>query len=89
MEIIDQRSGITQAGNPTVRGRAENTSGQEVSYAQIQVRFFDASETRVGSGMDNITNLGPGITWEFEALCLDCSDPSRVDSYEIEVTAEF
>lgn len=89
VEIVEQRSGVTEYGNPTVRGLAENTADRELSYVEIQARFFDANGTRVGSGMDNIRNLGPGNSWEFEALCIDCPDPDRLDSYELEVTTSF
>lgn len=89
LEILSSRGETTEYGSVMVVGRARNDGDDALGYAQIEAYFYDASEARVGSGVTNINNLGAGRVWNFECLCLDCPDPSRVAAYSLEVTAEW
>lgn len=83
--VIESHRGFTSRyGNVGVRGTAVNEGDGEISYTQIEAKFYNARDTRIGSGMDNINGLGPGRTWEFECLYMGM-DGDRVDSYKLEV----
>jgi hypothetical protein len=88
VDIIDHSGGVTDAGFAAVRGTAKNVTDRRLSYVQIEARYLDSSGTRIGSGLDNVSNLGAGRECAFEATCLDC-DTDRVDSYQLEITASF
>lgn len=51
----------------TITGVAENTSGQNLSYASVEFSVYDASGNNLGTALANINNLGKGDTWRFEA----------------------
>jgi len=71
-----------------VRGTAENTSGEELSYVEAEAVFLDENDTQIGEGIDNVTDLAAGRRWEFECMFLG-SDEERIDSYEITVSTGF
>lgn len=74
----------SEYGNVSVVGRAENVSDRVLAYAQIEASFLDGN-TRVGSGLANISDLQPGRVWEFEAMYLGM-DGDRITNYELTVT---
>ncbi len=54
----------------TITGVAQNTSGQNLSYASVEFSVYDASGNNLGTALANINNLGEGDTWRFEATLL-------------------
>ena len=50
-----------------IAGVAKNTSGRALSYASVEFSVFDSSGNNLGTALDNISNLGDGDTWRFEA----------------------
>lgn len=66
----------------TITGRAKNVSGVEMSIVQIQYGFYDGNNTRIGSGLDMVTELGAGEMWEYEIMYLGEED-SEVKNVEI------
>jgi len=81
--VIQQHGGQTgEYGNVSVVGLAENVSDRVISYAQIQVYFYNDGDARLGSGLANISNLSPGASWEFKAMYLG-TDADRVGGYRI------
>jgi len=71
------------SGQVTIEGTVKNTSGTTLSYAQIEARLYDTNGTRIGSGMDNVSNLRAGKSWQYEMFIL--VDPWEVESIELEV----
>jgi hypothetical protein len=70
-----------------VRGEVTNTSDSTISYTEIQVRFYDSDDTRLGEGLDNTTDLGGGETYAFDVPSLLTSDEvDTIASYTITVT---
>lgn len=51
----------------TITGVAQNTSGQNLSYASVEFSVYDTSGNNLGTALANINNLGKGDTWRFEA----------------------
>lgn len=68
-----------------VRGKLENKTDRELLYVEVQARFFDADETRIAEGLDNLSDLGPGTTANFDAVALE-GESGNVENYEVEVT---
>ncbi|HEY3378890.1 MAG TPA: FxLYD domain-containing protein [Armatimonadota bacterium] len=60
-------------GISQIVGLAENISGSELTYAQVEINLLDASGTTVGSTMANINNLAAGAKWKFKAPVLEQS----------------
>lgn len=65
-----------------VVGEAENTSGEEQSYVEIQARFFDSEGTRLGEGIDNASDVADGTRFNFEVI--SSVEASQVSDYELE-----
>lgn len=66
-----------------VAGRAENISGQELSFVEVEVTFFDEENEQLGEGSDNTSPLEEDDTWEFDVEF--SGDTVSMYSYEIEV----
>jgi hypothetical protein len=49
-----------------VVGRIENTSGQLLSYLEINAKYYDADGNVIDNGMDNITDLEAGEKYKFK-----------------------
>ncbi|WP_435347522.1 FxLYD domain-containing protein [Haloarchaeobius sp. HRN-SO-5] len=71
-----------------VRGTARNNTDSELSYAQVEVTFLDEADTQIGEGLDNVSELAAGRSWEFDCVYLGNS-PERIASYEIEASTGF
>jgi hypothetical protein len=70
-----------------VRGEVTNASDSTISDTEIQVRFYDSDDTRLGEGLDNTTDLGGGETYAFDVPSLLTSDEvDTIASYTITVT---
>ena len=84
IEILEHELTYGNFGNLMVVGVAENTAGKELSYAQIDVKFYDGDGILIGNSLDNVNNLENGEKWRFEVMYLDI-DSYEVDSYKISV----
>ena len=67
----------------TISGTAKNTSGKNLSYAQIIFSIFDESDAQIGNALDNINNLSAGTTWKFSAMGMFEIAPARCRLSEI------
>ncbi|SEN19050.1 hypothetical protein SAMN05216388_100217 [Halorientalis persicus] len=66
-----------------VVGEAENVSGGELSYAEVEVKFYEG-DTLAESFMDNINGWSAGETWAFEVQYPGIGeDAAVIDDYEI------
>lgn len=81
--ILEHEPFQTEYGNAGVEGVGKNNSDDTLSYVQVNVYFYDSSDTRLGEGIANVTDLQPGREWKFEAMYLG-SDAEAIDSYEIQ-----
>lgn len=66
----------------TVTGKAKNVSGQNLSQAQIGVKFYNSTDERIARMYDMITDLGPDQVWNFEIT-------APVEFSEVERTEVF
>lgn len=84
IEIIDHTMEYDDTMGARVVGTVQNTTDSEMSYMQVQARFFDEEETRVGEGLWNATDVAAGTEVSFETT------PAMVDSepatYEVETS---
>ena len=64
-----------------VVGQAENVSGGELDYAEVEVKFLNDGAVEETS-LDNINGLGAGQKWNFEVLYLG-QNPEVISDYQI------
>jgi len=69
----------------SVVGHAKNISGRTLDYAEVKVRFYDASNILLDSWIDNETDLPAGTVWEFEVRCTNNDVTDRVHHAEVEI----
>jgi len=88
LEIIEHNLVIENKGEINeqlyVRGRANNTKGEELSYAEIEVSFYNESGNLIDSSFTNINGIEAGGTWEFEVMYIG-NKTDEIESYEVEV----
>lgn len=69
LEILDHS--VTNDGYVRyVTGHIKNNTDKTYSYVQVEINLYEG-DVQVGSTMDNINNLEPGGTWEFNAIIID------------------
>jgi hypothetical protein len=47
------------------------TADKNYNYLQVELETYDANGNRIGTLLDNITNLKTGQTWRFDLMCYD------------------
>ena len=65
-----------------VTGTAKNVCDETLSYANLEVKFYDKNGVLLAITVANITDLDPGEFWKFR---IRCWDDENVDSYKIVV----
>ena len=70
----------------TITGIAENTSGQNLSYASVEFSVYDASGNNLGTALANINNLCEGDTWRFEATLFSFPSTRPTSFKLVEIT---
>jgi len=84
LEILSHQ--LTWEGNEYfrtayVRGIAKNVGDARLDYAEVDVRFYDSQGNLLETGLDNILDLDPGMTWSFEVMGWD----ENIADYDIGV----
>ena len=87
IELLSHEMVRDDEGGPAeslaVEGEAENVSGGELSYAEVEVRFLEG-DTLAESSLDNINNWAAGETWAFEVQFPGIGeDAAAITDYEI------
>ncbi|WP_152422571.1 FxLYD domain-containing protein [Natrinema pellirubrum] len=81
-ELVRENEG-GMAETVSVDGEAENVSGSELSYAEVEVKFYEG-DTLADSFLDNVNNLGAGETWAFSVQYTGMGeDAAAITDYEI------
>lgn len=65
-----------------VKGVAENTTDEELGYAEVKVVFLDSDGVQLEEGLDNATDVAAGRQFRFDCIYLG-DDFSEVADYEI------
>jgi hypothetical protein len=71
-----------ELGFVIIRGTAENINPASSSYVEVRVMFYDAEGALLDTFRDNVTDLDPGESWDFEILCPGI-DTDEVKRYEV------
>jgi hypothetical protein len=69
-----------------VEGVVLNDTGEELSYVEVGVTFYDDEGRRIDDFFTNTTDLADGEEWVFEVMTT--ADPDDIDDYTIVVTDE-
>lgn len=56
-------------GYGRIVGLAFNRMDKAINYIQISFGLYNNSGSKVGTCLDNMTNLGAGESWQFDAYC--------------------
>lgn len=59
---------------PTITGVADNVSGEELSYVEVQIQAFNENDEQIGDALDNTTDLREGKSWRFECEFWDVEE---------------
>jgi hypothetical protein len=79
--VRDDEGGMAES--VSVQGEAENVSGGELDYAQVDVKFYEG-DTLAESFLDNINGWAAGETWGFEVQYPGIGeDAAAITDYEI------
>ena len=82
-EMVRENEGGS-AESVKVEGEAENVSGGELDYAEVEVKFYEG-DTLAESSLDNINGWSADETWAFEAQCPGIGDDAAaITDYEIQ-----
>jgi hypothetical protein len=82
--ILDYNSTMNEFGTVKIYGTAQNIAGKELSYAEIDAKFYDEEGAVLSTSLDNINSLSPNEKWKFEILYLEI-DNSDVARYSLEI----
>lgn len=87
IELLSHEMVREDEGGPAesvaVEGEAENVSGAELSYAEVEVKFYEG-DTLAESFLDNINGWSAGETWAFEVQFPGIGeDAAAITDYEI------
>jgi hypothetical protein len=84
-QLLRENEG-TNSERVSVEGSAENTSGEQLSYAEVRARFLDEDGALLESSLDNVNDLGSEMKWQFEISFPGFGeDAAAVSEYEIAV----
>lgn len=90
LEILDHELQYEGSGfyfTASVVGTAKNVGTKRISHSSIKVKFYDADGNLIGSGTDFVSDLDPGETWKFSAMCTTMNE--EVESYKIGVGSTY
>lgn len=73
-ELKDVKVTTDEFGGNYVEGVLVNNSDKDKNYVQVQFSASDADGNKIGSALDNVSNLGAGKSWKFKAMLLETSD---------------
>lgn len=68
-----------------VKGKLKNQTDRSISSVEVTATFFDGEGTRIGEGLDFLSDLSAGTTATFDAVATDMKSDT-VEKYEIEVS---
>lgn len=88
LEILDHHMDVETEYNMTkvyVRGTAKNIGNEELWYASVSVKFYDADGTLLSTDIDGVGELDAGESWNFKVKYLGDEPAENVASYTISV----
>ena len=68
-----------------VEGVVANNTGEELSYVEIGVVFYNDEEQRIDDSFTNTTDMNDGEEWVFDVMLIS-AEPDEVEEYSIAVS---
>ena len=84
LEILEHKMEYGEYGTLKIVGKAKNVGNEQISYAEIRVKFYDTEDAVIGSSLDNINDLNSEQVWKFEVMYFSM-ETEEVDHYDIAV----
>ncbi|MGM0606758.1 MAG: FxLYD domain-containing protein [Halobacteriota archaeon] len=73
-----------------IEGIAENVSDRQLTYVELQVRFYDEHDEQLDSTVDHINDVTAGTRWEFLIEYPRTGpDAAAVVDYDLEVVTNI
>lgn len=64
-------------------GTIRNDTSRNYTYVDVTIGFYDENGVKLGSGLDNVLNLGSGETWKFSVVCMyDNAKSAKVENID-------
>lgn len=88
--IEDELKVVEEYGRRTtvVEGIGENTAGEALHYASVEVRFYDEQNIIIGWGSSIKEALSGGAKWKFQADYYSSSDTPHTEIADYEIWGE-
>ena len=84
LTILSHEMVYGKYGNLMIVGVAENTGNKQLSYVEIDVKFYDEEGALIDTSFTNINDIDAGEKWKFEVMYFGL-DNYKVDNYKIAV----
>lgn len=68
-----------------VEGVVANNTGEELSYVEVGVVFYNDDEQRIDDSFTNTSDLSDGEEWVFDVMLIG-AEPDEVEEYSIAVS---
>lgn len=85
IEVLSASWYTETLGTYGIKGKLKNTSESKLMGVETQVHYFDSSGTRIGEGMDMVSDFAPDSTATFETMGAMDSQPEDVAEWELTV----
>lgn len=74
---------IDEFGVRYYTGTIKNETSTDYGYVDVTIGFYDENGVKLGSGIDNVLNLGAGETWKFSVVCIyDNAKTAKVEKID-------
>lgn len=83
VELVDSELRVTEDGDVSVVGSAENGSGELLDYMEANAMLFDADGDVLAGSFDNQTEVPAGETWSFEIEFYGMARADQIDTHEM------
>lgn len=84
-ELVDHELEVSE-DEAIVTGHVENTGDSSLDYVEARAKFYSKEGNVIGTAMTNVTDLGAGETWKFDASMILFDGMSEVDSHKAMIT---
>ena len=71
LELVGETTSENNGYAIYINGSIKNNSKKNYSYAQVTFGIYDDNGAKIGTALDNVTNLGAGETWTFKAMSIE------------------
>ncbi|WP_254542782.1 FxLYD domain-containing protein [Halomarina pelagica] len=83
VEVVEDDLVEGQYDTWSVAGTVRINGEEDLNYVEVKAFFYDDSDTRIGEGLWNATDVTAGETLEFECMLLSTDTEAEPSRYEL------